>query len=49
MNFTALNQASRCIHVTISPNTPVIANNPVDDNQTYTTCPDPGFGSLLAP
>lgn len=29
MNFTALNQASRCIHVTISPNTPVIDNNPV--------------------
>ncbi len=48
MNITALNQASRCIHVTISPNTPVIGSNPVDDNQTYTTCPDPGFGSLLA-
>lgn len=49
MNFTALNQASRCIHVNISPNIPAIANNPVDDNQTYTTCIVPGFAALLEP
>jgi hypothetical protein len=49
MNVTALNQASRCIHVTISPNIPEIDDNPIDDNQTYTTCDETGFAALLAP
>jgi hypothetical protein len=38
MNITALNQATRCIHVDVSLSAPVIVNNPVDNNQTYTDC-----------
>ena len=40
MNITALNQATRCIHVIISGALPVIAGNPVDYNQTLTPCDD---------
>jgi hypothetical protein len=50
MNFTALNQASRCIQVTISPNSPTVLNNPYIHNQTPTACdPEPAFAGLLAP
>ncbi len=50
MNITALNQATRCIHVDVSPSSPVTTNNPVDNNQTYTDCAGGGsLGSLLAP
>ncbi|MCY0990907.1 right-handed parallel beta-helix repeat-containing protein [Nannocystis sp. ILAH1] len=38
MNITALNQATRCIHVLTSATLPVIAGNPVDYNQTLTPC-----------
>ncbi|MFZ6178946.1 right-handed parallel beta-helix repeat-containing protein [Nannocystis pusilla] len=40
MNITALNQATRCIHVMISGVSPAIAGNPVDYNQTLTACDD---------
>jgi len=50
MNITALNQATRCIHVDVSPSSPVTTNNPVDNNQTYTDCAGGGsLGGLLAP
>ncbi|MFY0533265.1 right-handed parallel beta-helix repeat-containing protein [Nannocystis pusilla] len=40
MNITALNQATRCIHVMTSAVGPVVAGNPVDYNQTLTPCQD---------
>ncbi|MBA3547648.1 MAG: hypothetical protein H0T76_14280 [Nannocystis sp.] len=52
MNITALNQATRCIHVDVSPSSPVTTNNPVDpnNNQTYTNCPGGGvLPGLLEP
>ncbi|MFY0533269.1 right-handed parallel beta-helix repeat-containing protein [Nannocystis pusilla] len=50
MNFTKLNEASRCIHVQVSMLTDPIANNGDGTNLTYTECdPVPGFVELLAP
>jgi hypothetical protein len=38
MNITTMNQATRCIEVEVAMGAPVILHNPVDLNQTYTTC-----------
>lgn len=50
MNFTKLNEASRCIHVQVSVLTDPIDNNGDGTNLTYTDCDtEPGFAALLAP
>lgn len=47
MNITALNQATRCIHVNASTSAPMV---PINDNQTYTDCAGGGsLAGLLAP
>ncbi|MDC0672878.1 right-handed parallel beta-helix repeat-containing protein [Nannocystis radixulma] len=38
LNFTTLNQASRCIEASIQPLTPAVPNNEVELNQYYTEC-----------
>ena len=49
LNFSTLNQASRCIHATIAAGAPT-DDNPIAVNQTYTNCdPTPMLTELLAP
>jgi hypothetical protein len=49
LNFSTLNQASRCIHASRSPSG-APTDSPVAVNQTFTNCdPAPMLTELLAP